>query len=104
MFCPNCGAPRMEGAFCSKCGTSFQTVQPDPAEQGVNVLMWVASILSLGGLVWLWLNVGDENMVFKLIIVGFMEAIWIGIVFTVLGLVALLLGMMGFVTKPFWRK
>ena len=84
-FCPNCGEPRAVGAqFCAKCGASFvPVVQQAQGETGMNVIAWLASVLSLGGLVWLWLNTGGE-LVTKLIIVFLLEAIWIGIVFAVL--------------------
>ena len=48
----------------------------------------------------MWLNTNSDSFVFKLIIVGFLEILWIGVVFAVLGVLTLLLGMLGFVVKP----
>ena len=73
-------------------------------ETGMTAFTWIASVLCLGGLVWLWLNTNADSLFYKLMIVGFLEILWIGVVFAVLGFLTLLLGMLGFVVKPFWRK
>lgn len=128
-FCPNCGTLRLGSfRFCRSCQFDFDTVpvtQPHgppsnvqssatpgvtsttaATHQGIDatdVFLWVGSIASLAGLVWLWLNTNTENVVLKLTIVGALEFMG-GIVFTVLAFAVLLLGMIGFVVKPFWRR
>lgn len=108
MFCPGCGNQMAADArFCPSCGrpNAVQVQQAPRNDDAGQVLLWVASAVVLVGFAWLWLNVGDASgLVLKLVIVGFMGAIWTGAVFTVLAVVALLLGMVGVMVSPFRRK
>ena len=58
---------------------------------------------SLAGFVWLWVNTGGD-VATKVILVGMLGVLWIGIVSAVIGVIALLLGMVGLVVHPFRRR
>lgn len=62
-------------------------------------LRMVAVVASLVGLVWLWvtMDMGDM-MLAKVIVVGVMWAVWLAIVMGAVALLALFLGMLGFIT------
>jgi hypothetical protein len=109
-FCPKCGEPRPVGAaFCAKCGTAFtasdaDNYQPQQGSTASNALLWLASLASIGGIVYFWINMDSDNLGLKLIAVGVVGAIWIGVVFAVVGLIGLLLGMGSILAGPFKRK
>lgn len=126
-LCPGCRTPRV-GSFryCRSCGLDDESLNyaasglpeaaPSPssappagtqARAGLDlssVVVWVWCLASLGGLVWLWVNAKSEDLLVKIIMVGMFEAVWVGIVSAVVGFVVLLFGMIGFVTRPLWRK
>lgn len=79
-------------------------MQPAPESDYSDVFLWVMSAASLLGIGWLWLNLDIEGTIAKLMIVGLLGAFWIGVVFAAGGLIALVLGMVGFVVRPFRRK
>lgn len=68
------------------------------------LLLWAFSLASLAGAVWLWLNLDmDDMLLAKVIVVGVLWLAWTGIVAVAIGAVALFLGMLGVVVKPFRR-
>lgn len=69
------------------------------------LLLWLAAAAALVGAVWLWLNLdfGPDMLLTKLIFVGILWAVWVGIVYGAVAILALFLGMLGFVVKPFRR-
>ena len=70
---------------------------------GERVMLWLFSIACLAGLAWLWLNIAIDGMIAKLMFVGVLWALWVGVVAVATGLIALFLGMVGVVVKPFRR-
>ena len=67
-----------------------------------SALRWTWVLASLAGAVWLWLNM-DLPVLSKVIVVGVLWAFWLGVVAIAVALLALLLGMLGFVARPFKR-
>lgn len=67
------------------------------------VMLWLFSLASLAGLAWLWLNMDIDSMLTKVIVVGALWAVWIAIVGVAVALIALFLGMLGVMAKPFRR-
>lgn len=65
-----------------------------------NLLRTFAILASLIGLGWLWATIDlPEMLVAKVIVVGVLWAVWIAVVMGATALLALLLGMAGFVTR-----
>jgi hypothetical protein len=65
-----------------------------------NALRTFAILASLIGLGWLWATIDlPEMLLAKVIVVGVLWAVWIAVVMGATALLALFLGMLGFVTK-----
>lgn len=65
-----------------------------------NLLRTFAILASLVGLAWLWATIDLPDMLLaKVIVVGVLWAVWIAVVMGATALLALLLGMLGFVTR-----
>jgi hypothetical protein len=53
-------------------------------ETGIRAVLWILFIPAAAGFVWLWANIGDMDILLKLVIVGSLGMLWTGLVWVVM--------------------